>query len=97
MRYRSLTDIKIKIKNTTNIKNSNMKKLIFSFALLLAALGTFAQSGLQGIIVEKYYVSNAADSSVTAQPANGGGDLAVGSTTWRIFADLAQGYTLQAV
>ena len=48
-----------------------------------------AQSGLEHIIVEKYYVSNAADSIGSV------GDLPVGSVTYRIFVDMHQGYTFQ--
>jgi Secretion system C-terminal sorting domain/Bacterial Ig domain len=71
-----------------------MKKFIFSIAMLFLAIGAFSQ-GLDSIIVEKYYVSNAQDSIVTAGiPA---GTLPVGSITWRVYADLAPGYTLQAV
>jgi len=71
-----------------------MKKFIFSIAMLFLAIGAFSQ-GLDSIIVEKYYVSNAQDSIVTAGiPA---GTLPVGSVTWRVYADLAPGYTLQAV
>jgi hypothetical protein len=71
-----------------------MKKLIFSIAMLFLAAGAFAQ-GLDSIIVEKYYVSNAQDSVGTANvPA---GTLPAGSITWRIYADLTPGYTLQAV
>src|SRR5687768_3458940 len=71
-----------------------MKKFIFSLALFLLAIGTFAQ-GLEGIQVEKYYVSDANDA--TGSTANGAGVLPAGSITWRIYADLAPGYTLQAV
>ena len=72
-----------------------MKKIIFSLALLFLAAGVFAQ-GLEGIIVEKYYVSNSADSTGTAN-AFAGNSLRTGSVTWRLYADLAPGYTLQAV
>src|ERR1041385_2295745 len=71
-----------------------MKKFIFSLALLCLAAGTFAQ-GLISIDVEKYYVSNANDSTGAANA--GAGTLPVGSVTWRIFAHLAAGYKLQAV
>lgn len=70
-----------------------MKKLILG-ALLAVSAGTYAQ-GLQGIVAEKYYVSNVNDSIVSAQ--QGGGNLPVGSVTWRFYADLATGYKLKAV
>ncbi len=72
-----------------------MKKILTGACLLLICLAMQAQSGLQGIIVEKYYVSNANDSIVSA--AQGGGNLRVGSVTWRFYADLLPNYKLQAV
>ena len=68
-----------------------MKKftLLFLSFILLYQLGN-CQNGLEGIIVEKYYVSNAADS------AGSSGVLPSGSTTYRIFIDLLPGYTFQA-
>ena len=72
-----------------------MKKIITGVCLLLMCLALQAQPGLQGIIVEKYYVSNANDSIVSA--AQGGGNLRVGSVTWRFYADLLPSYKLQAV
>lgn len=71
-----------------------MKKLILSFGLLLVALGTFAQ-GLEGIIAEKYYVTNNLDSVQNA--ANNTNPLPAGTICWRLWVDLAPGYTLQAV
>jgi hypothetical protein len=71
-----------------------MKKLIMGLCALIAATTTNAQ-GLEGLVVEKYYVSNANDSVVSA--AQGGGNLRVGSVTWRFYADLAAGHKLQAV
>lgn len=50
----------------------------------------FAQNGLEGIIVEKYYISNAADAAGSV------GALPAGSTTYRIYVDLLPGYTFQA-
>ncbi len=50
-----------------------------------------AQNGLEGIIVEKYYVANAADAAGSI------GTLAEGSVTYRIFADLLPGYKFQAL
>ncbi len=76
-----------------------MKKIIIG--LFLAALGTMigtyaqAQNGLENIIVEKYYVSNALDASETFLAT--GDNLPVGSVTYRIYADMLPGYKLQAV
>lgn len=68
-----------------------MKKftLLFLSFILMYQLGS-SQNGLEGIIVEKYYVSNAADA------AGSSGVLPSGSTTYRIFIDLLPGYTFQA-
>ena len=60
--------------------------------LFLTLLGfcAQAQNGLEGIIVEKYYVSNASD------VAGSIGTLSSNSTTYRIFADMLPGYKFQA-
>ncbi len=50
------------------------------------------RSALENIIVEIYHVSNAKDCDEEV-----GGKLPKGSITYRIFADLKPGYTLQAV
>ncbi|MFM7054193.1 MAG: T9SS type A sorting domain-containing protein [Bacteroidota bacterium] len=73
-----------------------MKKHLSVLILVMAMFGiskpSFAQ-GLEGIVVEKYYISNANDASVNST----GGVLPVGSVTYRVFADLAPGYQFQAV
>ena len=66
-----------------------MKKLFF-FLLLFCSFKSMAQNGLEGIIVEKYYISNAADAAGSV------GVLPTGSVTYRIYADLLPGYTFQA-
>lgn len=72
-----------------------MKKILLYIAG--AIIGTFigtsvnAQNGLENIIVEKYYVSNAADAAASS------GTLPTGSVTYRFYADLLPGYKLQAV
>src|SRR5262245_5830837 len=73
-----------------------MKKITLSLFIILASVTLHAQ-GLEGIIVERYYVSNTADSIGAANPANADGNLPVGSVTYRIYVDLVSGYTLQAV
>jgi Secretion system C-terminal sorting domain len=67
-----------------------MKKIIFSLSLGFLSTFTYAQ-GLESIIVEKYYVSDAADATGSV------GTLPVGSVTYRVFADLDTTYKLQAV
>lgn len=70
-----------------------MKKIILGICLLFAMIALNAQ-GLQGLVVEKYYVSTLADSIGSAAL---GGNLPTGSITWRFYADLQTGYKLQAV
>jgi hypothetical protein len=65
-------------------------KLIFGICLLAISGGISAQ-GLEGIIVEKYYSSNAADAADAAAELSTV-PLTVGSTTYRIYVDMAAGY-----
>ncbi len=66
-----------------------MKKSMF-FACVLAS--SFAHSqGLEGVVVEKYYVSSLED-SLNADLNGATSPLKVGSVTYRVFADLADGY-----
>jgi hypothetical protein len=60
---------------------------------MLSLLGgvTYAQNGLECMVVEKYYVSNADDA------AGSEGVLPVGSVTYRIYADMLPGYKFQAL
>ena len=67
-----------------------MKKIILSLSLGFLGTFTYAQ-GLDSIIVEKYYVANAADAAGSV------GTLPVGSVTYRVFADLKPGYLFQAL
>ena len=73
-----------------------MKKLLLSacFLFLLCANTSIAQgfSGLENIIVEKYYISEANDTLANAS----GGALPVGSVTYRIYVDMQPGYIFQA-
>ena len=64
-----------------------------TIGLLLSLMGgaAFAQNGLESVIVEKYYVSNAADAAGSI------GTLPVGSVTYRVYADLLPGYKFQAM
>lgn len=50
-------------------------------------------SGLQGVIVETYYVSDSADAADT----DGSTELVPGATTYRVFVDLKPGYKLLTV
>ena len=68
-----------------------MKKTILFLNLIVATAFCRAQ-GLENLIVEKYYVSDANDTSVNAS----GGVLPVGSVTYRIYADMLPGYKFQS-
>jgi len=68
-----------------------MKKIILCISIAMSSLFAHAINGLEGVIVEKYYVSNAADSIGSV------GILPAGSVTYRIFADLLPGYNFQAL
>jgi hypothetical protein len=64
-----------------------MKKIGLLFLLLMSFVNIYAQSALEGIIVEKYYVSTKKDNS----KKHLSGELPVGSTTYRIYVDMAPG------
>lgn len=65
-------------------------KSLLTLVLAFASVSVFAQ-GLQGIVVEKYYQTDAADA---ANASNNGAvtPLAVGSTVYRVYVDMAPGY-----
>lgn len=65
----------------------------FILIFILFTTIAFAQNGLENIIVEKYYVSNAKDTLANKF----GGKLPVGSVTYRIYVDMLPGYRFQAV
>lgn len=62
----------------------------FIVCLLLISGFAKAQVGVEKIIVEKYYISDANDAIAF------GGQLPVGSVTYRIFVDMLPGYKFQA-
>ncbi len=73
-----------------------MKKIVLSISFLALSgflTKTTAQVGLEGVVVEKFYISNAADS---IDAVNNGAvyPLYVGSTTYRVYANLLPGYKL---
>ncbi len=75
------------------MKTNNLKLTI---GLFLASLGyAQAQNGLENVVVEKYYVANAADAA--AANTSGAGVLPVGSVTYRVYADMLPGYNIQSV
>ena len=68
-----------------------MKKLLLALFIVLITTFSHAQNGLENIIVEKYYVSNAADASGSV------GILPLGSVTYRIYVDMLPGYQVQSI
>ncbi|MBE0640531.1 MAG: hypothetical protein IH599_00750, partial [Bacteroidales bacterium] len=68
-----------------------MKTLILALIFLIAGSSLIYSQGLDTIIVERYYVSDTADS------LNSDGILPVGSITYRVFVDMAPGFKLLAV
>lgn len=66
-----------------------MKKILFSICFIFLAVFAFSQNGVENVIVEKYYISDAADASAFGLP--------VGSTTFRVWVDLASGWKLNSV
>jgi hypothetical protein len=66
--------------------------LIILFYFLLNGFTSKAQNGLEGIIVERYYVSSTADTNRSAIC----GYLTPGSVTYRIFLDLQPNYRFYA-
>jgi len=70
-----------------------MKKSVLLSLMSLLTFPLFSQNGLENIIVETYYVSDANDATVDAD----GGVLPVGSVTRRVYVDMLPGYKLQAV
>jgi hypothetical protein len=70
----------------------NIYSIISGLSLMaLVPAQNLSAQGLQGIVVEKYYISDAADSADAADNF-ATHPLHVGSTTYRVFADLQDGY-----
>jgi hypothetical protein len=69
-----------------------MKKILFGLCLVFLSTMAFSQQGLDGtgIVVERYYIANAADHAIDA-------NLAVGAVTYRIYVDMKAGWQLQTV
>ncbi len=65
------------------------KIFLVSLGIFLIGISSKAQTGLDTVIVEKYYISNAADSIVSV------GILPVHSVTYRIYVGMKQGYKFQ--
>jgi hypothetical protein len=77
-----------------------MKRTIFCLSTLFLLVSSIALAqyappdceAVEGIIVERYYISDGSDAS-----DQDGGELVTGSTTWRVFVDLKSDYVLQSV
>lgn len=68
-----------------------MKKSLLLIAIVLTSFLAFSQVGLEGIVVEKFYISDLADSTDAGD--NGAVyPLHLGSTTYRVYANLLPGY-----
>lgn len=78
--------LEIKLRKPHIMKNTLLVAVLFFSSLTLGA------QGLENIIVETYYISDANDASVDAD----GGPLPVGSVTRRIYVDMLPGYKFQA-
>ncbi len=69
-----------------------MKKITLCLGFLLIGALAQAQNGLENVIVETYYISDANDAAANLD----GGVLPVGSVTYRVYADMLPGYKFQA-
>jgi hypothetical protein len=69
-----------------------MKKTLLYLAIFFTSFIVKAQNGLENVIVERYYISDANDTSVNSV----GGVLPIGSVTYRIYLDMLPGYKFQA-
>ena len=70
-----------------------LNRIISILYILLCVCIAKAQNGLEKIIVEKYYISDANDTI-----GNGiGGRLPIGSITYRIYVDMLPGYKLHTI
>jgi hypothetical protein len=69
------------------------KKIILGLGMSLLGSALHAQDGLEKIIVEKYYISTAADTVGTSSK----GKLPIGSVTYRVYADMLPGFKFQAL
>ena len=72
-------------------------KFLLGLGLTVASSSVFSQ-GLQGIVVEKYYQAQTADlASANANIEAGAPALTTNSVTYRVYADLATGYKVNAI
>jgi len=69
-----------------------MKKILFIISLLALLFPICVKAQLEKVIVETYYISDTLDATDTI-----GGGLEVGSTTYRVYIDLAPGSKLTKI
>lgn len=69
-----------------------MKQILLIAGILLANVFGMQAQGLENVIVEKYYISDANDTTVNSL----GGVLPVGSVTYRIYLDMLPDYIFQS-
>jgi len=69
-----------------------MKYILALLVMLSTLISTKGYSQVENVIVEKYYYSDANDSADTD-----GGFLSMGSITYRVFVDLAQGSSITKI
>lgn len=67
-----------------------MKRSVLNFFFVIIGLASFAQNGLEQVIVERFYVSDVNDEKKS------NGELPAGSVTYRVYLDLLPGYRFQA-
>ncbi len=77
----------LKLTNFNSMRNITLVILFFFTCLV-----SYAQNGLERIIVEKYYISDINDATLN----DVGGELPVGSTTYRIYVDMLPGFRFQS-
>jgi Secretion system C-terminal sorting domain len=73
-----------------------MKKLLFSFFLILSSFFGYSQNGLECVEVEVYYISDVNDSLGNDAIPAATGSLPSGSVTYRVYANMLPGYNFQA-
>ncbi len=87
LKAKALTALSTKHKTTMKNKLINKGLIIAASALLVAGVAT--AQGLENVLVETYYISNATDATDTD-----GGNLPAGSVTYRVYIDMLPGYKL---
>jgi hypothetical protein len=85
----------------TAIASDNSNTQTTSAPVTISILNTNPPNGLENILVEKYYVANAADAAQadteSVQNSLPTGALPIGSVTYRFYADLLPGYKILQV